>query len=397
MKTKIVLLVGVVFAALWLSACGKKEPVVTAQSPVVTGIKAEAVAVSPMEDFYEATGTVKSRTTTTVSARTMGTVVALRVREGDRVSAGQTLVEIDNRDAATQVRKAQAGLTEAQAAQNEVEQSINSAQSAKAAAEANKRLAETTYKRYQILLERKSVSPQEFDEVKAKFQIASAEVERAEKMVQVLTAKRSGVAARIEQARAEIAGAQVQAGYARITAPISGIVIAKSIEVGATAMPGAPLLTIEDGSHYRLEAGVEESQLRRVKLRGEARVRIDALGGELLPATVGEIVPAADPSSRTYTVKLDLPAQPLLRSGLYGTAQFASGERQGITIPQGALVQRGQLTGVFVVDKENVARFRIVKSGKASGERIEILSGVQAGERVVTVGAARVNDGNRVQ
>lgn len=78
MKTKIVLLVGVVFAALWLSACGKKEPVVTAQSPVVTGIKAEAVAVSPMEDFYEATGTVKSRTTTTVSARTMGTVVALR-------------------------------------------------------------------------------------------------------------------------------------------------------------------------------------------------------------------------------------------------------------------------------------------------------------------------------
>lgn len=313
------------------------------------------------------------------------------------MSAGQTLVEIDNRDAATQVRKAQAGLTEAQAAQNEVEQSINSAQSAKAAAEANKRLAETTYKRYQILLERKSVSLQEFDEVKAKFQIASAEVERAEKMVQVLTARRSGVAARIEQARAEITGAQVQAGYARITAPISGIVIAKSIEVGATATPGAPLLTIEDGSHYRLEAGVEESQLRRVKLRGEACVRIDALGGELLPATVGEIVPAADPSSRTYTVKLDLPAQPLLRSGLYGTAQFASGERQGITIPQGALVQRGQLTGVFVVDKENVARFRIVKSGKASGERIEILSGVQAGERVVTVGAARVNDGNRVQ
>jgi membrane fusion protein, multidrug efflux system len=397
MKSRLALIAGLVLLAGLTTACEKQQQAATEKPVVVAGVKLETAVLAPLEDFYEATGTVKSRTTTTLSARTMGTVVALRVREGDRVSAGQTLIEIDNRDAAAQLQKAQAGLLEAQAAQTEVEQSINGDQSAKAAAEANLRLAQATFNRYQTLLERKSVSAQEFDEVKAKLQIAEAEVERADKMMQMLAAKKAQVRARIDQAKAEIANAQVYAGYARITSPLNGIVIAKSIEVGSMATPGAPLLTLEDSTHYRLEAAVEESQLRRIRLRDAAHVQIDALGGADLNAMVGEIMPSADPASRSYTVKLDLPPQALLRSGMYGTARFASGQRQALLIPQAALVQRGQLTGVFVVDKENVARLRLIKTGKTVGEQIEILSGLQEGERFATEGATKLNDGHRVQ
>jgi membrane fusion protein, multidrug efflux system len=379
------------------AACAKKHEASTERPPVVQGVQTVKVEAGAVEDFYEATGTVRSKTTTVLSSKVMGSVTALRAGEGDRVRAGQVVVEIDNREAAAQLQKAQAGLREAQEAAAEVEQAISAAESAKAAAEAGRKLAASTFARYQTLLERKSVSPQEFDEVKAKQQIAEAEAERADRMLQTLVAKRKQVQARADQARADIAGAQVHVGYARVVAPISGVVVSKQIEVGATATPGAPLLTIEDDSRYRLEAAVDESQIGRVRLHQRATVRVDALGGEELSGTVAEIVPAADPASRSYAVRIDLPVRQGLRSGLYGAARFTTGERRAITVPSKAVVERGQLVGVFVVDANGVARLRLVKTGKSVGDRVEILSGLSDGERVVVGGVEKVGDGNRVQ
>lgn len=355
MKTKIALFAVIVSLAMLVSACGKK-PHATAETPAtVTGVQLETVAASSVNDVYEATGTVRAKTSTVLSSKIMGTVLALRVREGDRVKAGQTLIEIDNREAAAQLQKAQAGLRQAEQAVAEADQASNAALSAKAAAEANKRLAAATLTRYQTLLERKSVSPQEFDEVKAKAQVTEAEADRATKMLEVLAAKKKQGQAQMDQAKADIASAQVFAGYARVVTPISGIVTTKQIEVGATATPGAPLLTIEDAAQYRLEAAVEESQIGKIHLKDRARVKIDAIGEEL-ESTVAEILPAADPMSRSYTVKLDISSSQPLRSGLYGTARFVRGQRQAITVPASAIAQRGQLTGVFVVDGANIAR-----------------------------------------
>ncbi len=190
---------------------------------------------------------------------------------------------------------------------------------------------------------------------------------------------------------------QVFVSYARIISPISGVVVAKHTEVGSTAMPGAPLLTIEDGSRYRLEVAVEESRLGKIVMGQRARVRIDALGADDLEGDVSEITPAADPMSRSYAVKIDLPARQSLRSGLYGVARFASGQRQAILIPQKAVAQRGQLAGVFVVDDAGVARLRLIKTGKSYGESVEALSGLSDGERIVVDGVALVNDGVKVQ
>lgn len=397
MKNKLALIAAIALLALSATACEKKPPASAEKPPLVTGVQVEKIAASSVEDFYEATGTVRAKTSTVLSAKILGTVIALRVREGDRVRAGQTLIEIDNRDAAAQLQKAQAGLRQAEQGVVEAEQAGNAAQSAKAAAEANRRLAASTLARYQNLLDRKSVSPQEFDEVKAGAAVAEAEALRAEKMLDVLAARKNQAQAQIDQAKADIAAAQIAAGYGRIVSPANGVVVAKQIELGATATPGAPLLVIEDAAQYRLEAAIEESRIGQIKLKDAARVRIDALGGEELAGIVAEILPAADPMSRSYTVKIDLPAQQSLRSGLYGTARFAGGKRQALTVPAKAIVQRGQLTGVFVVDEANVARLRLVKTGKSAGDGVEVLSGLNEGERIVTDGVAKVKDGVIVQ
>lgn len=394
MKIKFLFLI----ATILLVSCVKKEEQKAASTPtVVKDVQVSKVTLSSISDYYEATGTVKAKTSTVISANMMGRITAMLVHEGEQVRAGQLLIEIDNRDARTQLEKAQAGLTEAQAAFSETEQAIKAAKAVKNAAEANEQLAAVTFQRFQNLLDYGSVSKQSYDEAKAKYQVAKAEVERADKTLQTLVAKKSQVQAKIEQAKADIASARVYVGYARITSPVGGVITTKQAEVGAIATPGVPLLTIDDNSQYRLEAAVEESQLGKARLGNRVQVKIDAIGANELAGTVVEIVPATDPSSRSYTVKIALPANGLLRSGLYGLARFPSGAKQAIAVPQNAMIQRGQLTSVFVVDDAGIAHLRLVKAGKVSEGQIEILSGLSEGERIVTSGAEKLSDGNKVQ
>ncbi len=396
MKRNIFAITIIALLALSAAACGKHENVAAEKPVAVQGIGVEAVASSAVKDYYEATGTVRSKTSTAIAAKIMGTVTALRVREGDRVAAGQVLLEIDNRDAAAMLQKANAGYQQAQAGLPEIEESMNAAKSAQSSAEASKRLADATLARYQALLERKSVSPQEFDEVKMRQEVARADAARAADILKMLAAKKQQVQAQIEQAKADVATAQVQLSYSRIVSPVAGLVTQKQIESGATVTPGMPLLTIEDSSRYRLEAVVEESQLARIRLGQPVDLRIDALGMDNTPGTVTEIVPSADSMSRSVTVKIDLPARQMLRSGLYGTARFASGERQAILIAKKALVQQGQLTSVYVIDENGIARMRLVKTGRTDGDRIEILSGLNAGEKIAVEGIGKLREGNKV-
>src|SRR6266540_4322409 len=162
-----------------------------------------------------------------------------------------------------------------------------------------------------------------------------------------------------------------------------------------SATRGSPL-PLDEPRQYRLEADVGESAMGRVRLGETVPVMVDAVG-QPLNARVAEVIPAADPASRSVTVKLDLPAVPGLRSGAFGRARFPAGERKALLVPARALVERGQLTGVYVVDERSVARLRLVTAGQRRGERVEILSGLNPGERVVTEGVERVTDGGRVE
>jgi RND family efflux transporter MFP subunit len=395
----------VLMLVVGVSSCGKKEEKSPEKEAAVTGVKVEIVKASTQDDFYEAVATVRSKTTSVLSSRIMGYILAIHVREGDRVQAGQLLMEIENREAAAQLRKAQAGLREAQEMLRETERLIQASESAKTAAEAEQSLAASTFNRYEALLERKSVSQQEFDEVQARYRGKTAEVERIKEMLRSMQARKEQVLARIDQAKAEISQAQVYVDYGRIQSPLHGIVTRKQAEVGSLAAPGGPLLTLEDDARYRLEAMVEESKLGKIRLGDSVRVTIDALGGQEWTGRVGEVQPTADPASRSSLVKIDLPESMIkkvtpgriLRSGLYGKARFAVGKKEIIAIPHKAIFQRGQLLQVFVVDSSQMARLRLIKTGKIYGDRIEVLSGLGEGEKVIVEGVERVNDGNRIE
>jgi len=374
------------------SGSGREE-----KPAVVSGVRTEEVVESKLADRYVASGTVRSKTSTDLSAKVMGVVTAVRVREGERVRAGQVLVEIENQDARAQLGKAQAGLREAQAAVQEVEQNAQAAQAARRAAEAGRELAQATLQRYQGLHERKSVSDQEFDEVWARARVAEAELERANRMLQVLEARRTMVAAKIDQARADVAAAEVAAGYARVAAPFTGVVTARHVEVGMLASPGAPLLTVEETGSYRLEVAIDERRMGQVSRETPVKVQIDALGVGEMAGQVAEIVPAADPATRTYTVKITLPVEARIRSGMFGRAHFRMGERSSILIPGSAVVRQGQLTGVYLVGEGGRTRLRLVTLGEEREGRREILSGLTPGERLVTESARIEREGVQVQ
>lgn len=382
---------------LLVTGCSGKEEDTKGEvkRPVVRGVGVEVVRLQPLPEAVEAVGTVRSRKGSVLSSKIVASVVAVHVREGDRVKAGQVVVELDDRDVKAQLQRAEAGLFEAKNALGEVERVIQAQEKAIDAAKAQEELALATFTRYKALLERRSVAPQEYDEVAARYKAASAELKRAQEVLASLLAKKSQVLARIEQTRAEVENAKVSVGYTRIHTPITGILVAKTVEVGNLAAPGVPLVTVEE-ERYRLEATVQESEIKKIRFGQQAEVEINALGRRLSGPII-EIVPAADPQSRTFTVKVDLPPTPGLRSGLYGKVRFFVGQREALLLPKKAVVEQGQLEGVFVLDPEGIARLRLVKTGRAYGDRIEILSGLSPGERVVIEGVEKVSDGSRIE
>jgi membrane fusion protein, multidrug efflux system len=390
------LLAAVVLATLGLGCSRTEEPPKAPLArPAPLPVRVEAVSRRVVARSIEPVGTVRARTQTVLSSRIVAVVTAVHVGEGDQVQAGDLLVTLDDRDVRAQVRRAQAGVREARSALEELARSVAASDRAVEGARAQQELAAATLERYRALLERRSVAPQEYDEVAARARAASAEVARLGEARAALAARRAQLEARIEQAEAEVAAVGITAGYARITAPVGGIVVARTAEAGTLAAPGVALLTLEE-ERYRLEVTVEESEIRRIRLGQRAVATVDALGGKWA-ATVGEIVPAADPASRTFTVKLDLPREAGLRSGLYGRARFEVGEERVLAVPRAALVERGQLRGVFVVDDANVARLRLVTTGRALGEAVEVLSGLGERERVVVEGLDRLSDGVPVE
>lgn len=388
-----VLLVSTVLTA----ACGKKVETTTVTATEIPNVVVSKVTRSSIADFYEATGTVKAKTTTQVSANLMGRILSIPVSEGDRVQKGQMLVQIDNRDAQAQLQKAEAGLKEAQALITEIDNAVMAANAAVKTAEANKQMAEITFGRYKELYQRKSVSGQEFDDASSKLKVATSELERAKSSVQTIESKRSQINARIEQAKADIANTKVYAGYASIVSPVSGIVVKKMAEPGAIASPGVPLLSIEDNSQYRLEAAVDETHTKLARLGGRVDVRIDALGDGVISGMVADILPSADTSSRSFIVKIDLPANPSLKSGLYGLARFPVAQKEAITVPETALQERGQLTGVYVVGSDGIAQYRIVTLGKRAEGSAEVLSGLSEGDEIASSNLSQLKDGVKVR
>jgi RND family efflux transporter MFP subunit len=369
MKSSRLLLIATLSVLVGIAGCSSDRAVVAKTSETVRGFSLAPVQARTVPDMFEVVGTVRALRTAPISAEIMGRVTAVNVREGEKVKQGETLLTIEDVQPKATLEQAQAALT---AAEHEV-----------AAAESERALAQSTYARLNKLHEEKSISPQEFDEINSRLQST--------------TARRDSAVAARAQAAAGLQQARILLDRARVRAPFDGVVTERRIDPGALASPGLPLLTIESAGRYRLEVGVNENDLKYVRLGATVPVSLDAYEGAPMIGKVVEIVPAADSASRSFVVKLELPANVNLRSGQFGHADFARGQKKAILIPHTAVLEHGQLQSVYALDDHNIATLRYVTLGKAQAGDVEILSGLNPGERVISDPGGRELAGKRIE
>jgi RND family efflux transporter MFP subunit len=361
--------IAIVPLTLALAGCSSDKNVVEAAPEVVRGVPVQTIQPVSVPDGNDAVGTVRAQQMAQLSAQIVASVRSVNVAEGTKVHAGAALIVLDG-------SQQQAGVESANAAVHAAQQEI-------AAADADASLAASTLKRYESLQEKRSVSPHEMDEVQARAKAASA--------------RRDMAHAQLVQAEAGLAQARSMQGYALIRAPFDGVVTARLADPGTVAAPGVPLLTVEDTRKFRLEVTVDEGKIGDVKMGESVPITLDALGDAQFHGKVVQIVPAADPGSRSFLVKLELPNDARIRSGLFGRAVFAHGARQATLLPTAAVFQRGQLLAVYVVDDKKIADLRYVTLGRNIGSNVEVLSGLVAGERIVSDPAGRELAGKRVE
>jgi RND family efflux transporter MFP subunit len=339
MKQSIEAFRAIACAAFVLSGCGpKQETAPAAPLPTVT-VRAQIIAPQARAATEEVVGTVRAKLRSIIEGKVSGKIEQMLVVPGQPVQAGETLAVIDAREVRARYDQAVAV----------------------------RQQAEADLKRFTSLFEQKILSQAEFDNAQAKARVAIAGVTEAETLL----------------------------GYTEVTAPFAGVITRKHADVGDLATPGKPLLEMEDSTTLRLEADVPEAVVGKLTLGDKLPVRISALEKELA-GVVSEIAPAADPNSRTFLVKLDLPGTTGLRAGQFGRVAMPVGETTALHVPASAVMSRGQMELVFIVS-DGKARLRIVKTGKRMGDEVELVSGVSAGERVVVETVAGLADGQPVE
>ena len=361
------------FVAL-IAGCHGGESSTTTEAPQAVSARIVESQQRQVPVSLNSTGTVHAQESAVISAQVMGRVQQVLVREGDRVRAGQTLEVLDDAALAASTAQAQAG--------------VKAAESAQTAAQTNAALSQSTLNRYKQLESEKSVSPQEMDEVSRRAEAAAANLE--------------ALRAQTDAAKAQESGARAMLSYTRLVAPFAGVVTARLADPGAMAAPGVPLLQVDKGGALLLDAAVDESAIGTIHKGMKVPVTIDGRAsasgtGTSLTGTVAEIVPAADPSSHSFLVKIDLPSSNDTRAGMYGTAAFANGTRQAILIPRTAVVARGSLNCVYVLDGRGIAQLRYLTLGAAQGSLVEVLSGVSSGEKLVDAPVDRDLAGKRIE
>lgn len=314
---------------------GREGPAPT-ELPTVP-VRVKAIQKAPHPASEEVVGTVRAKLAARVESKISGRVSQLLAAPGQAVRQGDLLIVIDA--AETQARLDQANALLLQARRD--------------------------FQRLEPLLAAKAISKQDFDAADARLRVAQSAVAEAETM----------------------------RGYMKITAPFDGVVTRKIADVGDLAMPGKALLEMESPAALRFEADVPEALIDHVPPGAALPVRLNARSAPLA-GTVAEVAPVADPASRTYLVKLDLPAASGLRAGQFGRVEVPLGSTDTPLVPASALSVNGQMEFVRVVEAGR-ARLRIVKSGKQLDGMIEIISGLEAGEAVIVDGAA--DDGQRVE
>jgi RND family efflux transporter MFP subunit len=339
-------------------------------------VRVGRASMTDVATAIDAGGVVQARTTATITSRILAPVRDVLVLPGDRVRKGQTLIVLDGDDLTAAARAARSAILAA-------EQGSKAAAGELQAAEASLVLARASHDRIAELQSKRAATAQELDD-------AIATLRGAEGRIAAESARVSQAASAVEGARAASDRANSTESFAALVAPFDGIVTEKMIEPGNMASPGLPLLRLEDTREFRLEVHVDESRLGHVRTGDCVPVRLGA-GTSERTGTIVEVSRAVDADARAFLVKIALPDTRGVRSGEFGRARFSESPRRALTIPSSAIVRRGQLTSVFVVD-EGRARVRLVSLSEA-----EVLAGLEESEMVILSPPAGLSDGRRVR
>jgi RND family efflux transporter MFP subunit len=327
------------FSLLMLAACGKHEIAETrAVSLPAIAVEVQAAKLESHVAAEEVVGTVRSKLRAIVEAKVSGRVLEYSATPGALVKSGDLLARLE-------VQEIQARVDEAKARLDQAHRDLD---------------------RQKQLIVSNATSRQDFDAAEARMKVALAGVSEAETMM----------------------------SYARVTAPFDGVVTRKLADVGDLAMPGKPLLEIEAPTALRFEADLPEAILDRIRMGAKMQVKIASVSKEL-EAMVSEIAPVADPVSRTFQVKFDLPVVEGLRTGQFGRVAVPVADTKLLLVPKIAVMKRGQMELLFVAKDGKVA-LRLVKTGKVIDGRVEVLSGLEEGEMVVISHVAKLADSQPV-
>ena len=334
-----------------LAGCsGEEQPVQATQHSVQARVS--VLQMSSTVATSATPGSVVALESVQVASRLMGYIRNIAVVEGQTVKKGQRLFSIDPLDIEGAVEQARLGLKQAEAALED---------------------ARLDYERFEHLYRDEVVTRQQYEKMKLNHDIAES---------------------RMAQARSGLGTAQGQMRYATVTSPIDAVVIRKLANEGDIAAPGHPVLLLENPSRLQVQTSVAQDLYRNLHLGQRVMVEIDGQPGPVA-ASVARLSPAADPVAHTYLVKLDVAATNL-SSGAFARVLFPVGRRELLALAQAAVLNRAGIPGVFVVDGQGIARYRMVRLGREADGQVEVLSGLNPGEHVITGNAAQVNNGDKV-
>lgn len=342
------------FVLLWLFVlgCSDETPDAAKQKPV--SVTVSEVTTIQLPHAYSFTGTVEGERRVKLGTKIMGEISYLPVEEGTPVHSGQVLAQIKSDDLSAKQSQVEANLAEAEAALKN---------------------AETNFNRLIALYEKDSASKKELDDAETAYQMASARVDG------------------VRQMALEV---KDLLGYATIVSPINGYVVEKLSEQGDVAVPGVPVLVVEDLRTVRVVTSVAESEIHLFRINDVVDVQVDAFPDQKISGIVDRINPGGNPASRQFEVSVRIaPAPAFMKSGMYARVLLEKGTRKVVAVPSDYLVTRGQLQGVFTVSLHDQAMLRWLRIGNRFGEQVEVLAGLAEGERVIAP-ASGIRDGQKV-
>jgi RND family efflux transporter MFP subunit len=315
-------------------------------------------------EVYEAVGSIRPKTETRIESQIQAQILSIKATPGKSVKRGDLLIKLDDRRVKSRLNQAKEVLKSSVSGENQAKQEVF-------AAKAGFDQAESDYERVRKYYKSEAATKRELEQSESSYLQAKANLKRAK---EGLEASRAG----IRSAKQQVKEAEVFFEYTKITAPEDGEVLKRMSEPGDIALPGKPLLIIQTSGKLRLEAYVREGLIATAKTGDEVKFYIDSLKTESR-AIIEEVVPYADPNTRTFLVKAALPQIKGLYPGMYGKLLIPVSKKEVVLIPKKAVLNIGQLEMVNLKIKDDWIRV-YVKTGGKNGEDIEILSGIEKGD-----------------